>query len=155
MPTQVPRAGASNMLNSDYSDFTSQYTTVEDTGKGMMLLVGKDKSRETGIKMPVYFSKSVWDKYVEVPSGMEDLEDLPARLWDLLRFYLYATKNNPLEFLEFEIICRVPNANIWEAHEKPIVDSFQKRVARLKSVVRKQHDDNPSPAIFIMKPDED
>ena len=155
MPTQVPKAGALNMLNSEYSDFTSQYTTVEDTGKGMMLLIGRDKSLETGIKLPVYFSNAVWQKYVEVPAGMEDLEDLPARLWDLLCFYMYAAKNNPEESLEFEIICRVPNASIWEAHEKPIVDSFQKRIARLKSVVKKQHEDDPSPAIFIMKPDED
>src|ERR1035437_2881052 len=113
MPTKDPRAGASNMLNSDYSDFNSQYTTVEDTGKGMMLLVGRDKSLETGIKMPVYFSKAVWQKYIEVPAGMKDLEDLPARLWDLLRFYMYTAKNNPVESLEFEIICRVPNASFW------------------------------------------
>jgi hypothetical protein len=47
------------------------------------------------------------------------------------------------------------NTGNWERHEKRISDMPEHREITLKAVIQGRDFDDPSPAIFIMKPNED
>jgi hypothetical protein len=54
----------------------STYTTKEAVADGFLVLIAESQSKEAGIKFPVYMTRAVWDKYVEVPKGMEGEQGL-------------------------------------------------------------------------------
>jgi hypothetical protein len=57
--------------------------------------------------------------------------------------------------IDFQFICMLPNTGNWERHEKRISDMPNHREITLKAVIQGRDFDDPSPAIFIMKPNED
>ncbi len=140
---------------SDFDDkiiFT--YTTKEAVADGTLVRVTDYMSKECGIKYPVYLTRAVWDKYVKVPAGMEFEQDMSGRLWDILWMFACAAKSTPEALLMFKLDCRLPDAGNWEKNEKMNVH-HQTRTVTLKAFCTAQDFDDPSPAIFIMKPDED
>ena len=66
---------------SDFDDMKiiSTYTTKEAVADGYLVRVADGESKEAGIKFPVYLTRAVWDKYVEVPKGMESEQNLSGR----------------------------------------------------------------------------
>jgi hypothetical protein len=59
-------------------------------------------------------------------------------------------------FLQFDFISFMPDEGNWEANEKlETVENRLNRLVTLKAVIQAQDFDDPSPAIFIMKPNED
>jgi hypothetical protein len=54
----------------------------------------------------------------------------------------------------FKFICRLPDKDDWEQNEKMEGDRPMRTIT-LKAVIGPQDIDDPSPAIFIMKPWED
>jgi hypothetical protein len=134
----------------------STYTTKEAVSDGFLVRVDEAQSREAGIKFPVYMTRTVWDKYVEVPQGMECEQDLSGRLWDILFMFAMAARRTQGNLLFYELICRIPDSGNWEANEKVLKgESRLNRLIRLKAVIGPQDLDDPTPAIFIMKPGED
>ena len=134
----------------------STYTTKEAVEDGFLVRIEDDQSKEAGIKYPVYLTRSVWDKYVEVPEGMEGEQDQSGRLWDILFMFAMAARRTPGALLFYELICRIPDAGNWETNEKVLKgESRLNRLIRLKAVIGPQDIDDPSPGIFIMKPGED
>ena len=79
---------------SDFDDMKiiSTYTTKEAVADGTLVLVADSESKEAGIKYPVYLTRAVWDKYVEVPAGMESEQNLSGRLWDILWMFRFTAK---------------------------------------------------------------
>lgn len=132
----------------------STYTTKEAVEDGFLVRVADGQSKEAGIKYPVYLTRSVWDKYVEVPEGMEGEQDLSGRLWDILWMFMWAAKRNSNSLMMFQFDCRLPDKGDWEQNEKTDGNRMMRTVT-LKSVIGPQDIDDPSPAIFIMKPQED
>lgn len=130
------------------------YTTKEAVADGFLVLVAESQSREAGIKFPVYLTRAVWDKYVEVPKGMEGEQDVQGRLWDILWMFMWAAKTNSSSLMMFKFGCRLPYTGEWEQNEKMEVDRLMRTIT-LKAVIGPQDIDDPSPAIFIMKPWED
>jgi hypothetical protein len=57
-------------------------------------------------------------------------------------------------YLEFEFICRLDDISDWESNEV-IFENRLTRTVKLKSMIQAQDFDDPSPAIFILKPHED
>ena len=100
---------------SDFLDWEviDTYSTRQAVEDGFLVLVDQKISKEAGIKYPVYLTRAVWDKYVELPEGFENVLD-------------------------------------------PDLDGNRNmRLVTLKSIIQAQDFDDPSPAIFIMKPSED
>ena len=141
---------------SDFDDMKiiSTYTTKEAVADGYLVHVAATESQEAGIKDPVYLTRAVWDKYVEVPKGMESEQNLSGRLWDILWMFRIAAKSTPGALLLFKLNCRLPDKGDWEKNERIDGDRLTRTVT-LKAFITAQDFDDPSPAIFIMKPDED
>lgn len=134
----------------------STYTTKEAVADGFLVKVDAEASKEAGIKYPVYMSRAVWEKYVEVPQGMEGVQNLSGRLWDVLYMFAFKARNVVSDALMFDFISFMPDAGNWEPNEKlEIQENRLNRLVTLKAVVQAQDFDDPSPAIFILKPDED
>ena len=66
---------------SDFSDWEviDTYSTKQAVEDGFLVRVDQKISKEAGIKYPVYLTRAVWDKYVEVPEGFEGVQDLFLR----------------------------------------------------------------------------
>lgn len=142
---------------SDYFEgmkIISTYTTREAVADGYLVRVAEGQSKEAGIKYPVYLTRAVWDKYVEVPAGMEGEQDLSGRLWDILWMFMYAAKSCSSSLMMFKLNCRLPDKGDWEKNEKMDGNRLTRTIT-LKGVIQAQDFDDPSPAIFIMKPGED
>jgi len=133
----------------------SLYTTKEAVADGTLVSVADGQSKECGIIYPVYMTRSVWEKYVEVPAALQNMQDLKGRLWDILWMFMLSAKKCTSSLLEFNFICQIPDAGNWEPHERNSGLDRQFRSVKLKAVITAQDFDDPSPAIFIMKPSED
>jgi hypothetical protein len=134
----------------------STYSTKQAVEDGFLVKVDSEASKEAGIKFPVYITRAVWDKYVEVPKGMEQLQNLSGRLWDVLFMFAFHARNVSSNFLQFDFISFLPDEVNWEANEN--LESPENRLNRLvtlNAVIQAQDFDDPSPAIFIMKPNEE
>lgn len=135
-------------------EIISTYTTKNAVDDGYLVRVDEKSSKEAGIKFPVYLSRAVWDKYVEVPAGMEQEQDVSGRLWDVLWMFAFQARKTPANLLHYKLICRLPDKGDWEPNEK-MYQNRQTRTVTLKATIQAQDFDDPTPAIFIMKPSED
>lgn len=151
---KIPKAWVNFMDDFNDMKIISTYTTKEAVADGFLVRVADGQSMEAGIKYPVYMTRAVWDKYVEVPKGMEGEQDLSGRLWDILWMFMWAAKTNSSSLMMFKFDCRLPDKDDWEQNEKMDGDRLT-RLITLKSIIGPQDFDDPSPAIFIMKPGED
>jgi hypothetical protein len=131
----------------------SSYTTSEAVADGVLIRIQTNASKEAGIVYPVYMSSAVWERYVKVPEGMEADQDLSGRLWDILWMFRIAAQNFSGSLMKFQFISVFPNRLNLDSNEE--IDEFNYRTVTLKAVITAQDIDDPSPAIFIMKPDED
>lgn len=134
------------------------YTTKEAVADRMLFKVDLKDSKELGINYPVYLTREVYFKYIRVPKGMEAEQDESGRLYDMLFMFVMkvrALRDDNNEIM-FEFLCRLKDQGDWESHER-LADSTdrQTRIVTLRATVRAQDFDDPSPAIFILKPFED
>ena len=144
------------MKDSNGWKIVSTYSTKQAVDDGFLVKVESEASREAGIKFPVYLTRAAWDKYVEVPKGMELYQNLSGRLWDLLYMFAFVARKTDGANLTFVFYCAIPDNGNWEEHEV-LEDKNNRQLRRvtLKAVIQAQDFDDPSPAIFIMKPNED
>ena len=145
---------------SDFSDWEviDTYSTKQAVEDGFLVLVDQKISKEAGIKYPVYLTRAVWDKYVELPEGYENGQDLDGRLWDVLYMFMFAARSCDSSTLMYKLNVVLADKGDWEPNEKLDPDlngNRNMRLVTLKSVIQAQDFDDPSPAIFIMKPSED
>jgi hypothetical protein len=144
----------------DFSDWEviDTYSTKQAVEDGFLVRVDQKISKEAGIKYPVYLTRAVWDKYVELPKGFENVQDLDGRLWDILFMFMFAARACPQATLMYKLNVVLADKGDWEPNEKldPDLDGNRSmRLVTLKAVIQAQDFDDPSPAIFIMKPSED
>jgi hypothetical protein len=66
----------------DNGDLIHRYTCAEVIADGVLIDVSAT-AREAGIAYPVALTRAVWDLYVRVPAGVE-AQDEAGRLWDLV-----------------------------------------------------------------------
>lgn len=134
----------------------STYSTKEAVADRTLIKVDSKASKEVGIRFPVYMTRTVWNKYVEVPKGMEQIQDLSGRLWDVLYMFALKARQCSTNSLQFKFISFLPDNGIWEENEQHETEENRfNRLVTLKAVITAQDFDDPSPAIFIMKPNED
>ena len=133
----------------------STYTTKEAVSDGVLVRVKDAESKEAGFRFPVYLSQGVFSKYVQVPAGYEAEQDETGRLFDILNTFRYAAKRCSGSYLEFHFITHTPDVDNWEPNEIFTGGDRTYRLVKLKAIIQPQDFDDPSPAIFILKPQED
>ena len=142
------------MSNSQF-EIIYTYTTAQAVEDGELILVDTSTSSEAGIRYPVYLTRSVYDKYVKVPEGMEGLQDEEGRLWDVLLMFAIKAQVTKSAVLFFHFICQLPLQAELESNEKRPLKNELVRDVHLKAICTATDFDNPAPSIFIMKPSED
>ena len=154
MPTKIPRARVFYM--SKEFQIISSYATKQAIEDGVLVTVDNKISEEAGIVYPVLMTRTVWDRYVEVPAEM-DHQHSEGRLWDLLfMFAVHARKSRGGALLFFKVLFQLPAEMCWLDNEKRELKAEpETRLVTLKAVVSAHDIDNPAPAIFIMLPGED
>lgn len=133
------------------------YTTKQAIADGCLVPVDETLSAEAGIRYPVILTKTVWNRYVNVPAGMDDHQDQDGRLWDLLfMFAVNAQKAGNVRLMFFKVLFRMPESVRWTDNEKrELASDPAMRLVTLKAIINARDIDDPSPAIFIMLPGED
>jgi len=143
------------IMNLENMKVISVYSTKDAVADGVLVRVKDAESKETGIKFPVYLSQGVFSKYVQVPTGFENEQDQTGRLFDILNMFRHAARSCSGNYLEFHFLSLIPDNDNWESNE--IFESGNRtyRLVKLKAIIQPQDFDDPSPAIFILKPSED
>ncbi len=139
-------------------DLIFSFSTKDAVEEGSLVKVDQKISKEAGIKYPVYLTRAVWDKYVEVPDVLNAGQSIDGRLWDVLYMFAVAARACSGNMLTYQMNVVLADKGDWEPNEKldPDMDGNRTmRLVTLKSVIQAQDFDDPSPAIFIMKPGED
>jgi hypothetical protein len=91
-------------------------------------------------QMPVYLTRAVWCRYVEVPPKVH-CQDEQGRLWDILTMFRWQAKKADTDLIAFRLYVRN--------------DNRRPRLVTLKATCSANDIDDPQPAITIMLPDED
>ncbi len=134
--------------------FIHVYSRKEALANGEQILVDPKIVKEAGFKVPVYMTISVWEKYVEVPEGLEGCQDRDGRLWDILTMLFYYAKKCPSSYCEIKVSVTLPDKGDWTENER-MVGSRTQRLVTLASQMGAIDFDNPLPCICIMLPNED
>jgi hypothetical protein len=69
-------------------------------------------AREAGLRYPVALTRAVWDRYVEVPEGV-DGQDEDGRLWDILWMLKQAIASGPKDrqsVMQYQLYVRNDNS---------------------------------------------
>lgn len=131
------------------------YTTKEAVADGTLVSISQETSKEAGIKIPVYLSRVVFDRYVTVPEELKGEQDEDGRLWDILwMFHVYAGRKPNESTIRFKLSCRLPEKSQCLSNEV-FEENELARVVTLKAVCAANDIDDPQPAVFIMLPWED
>ena len=136
-------------------DIIFSYTTKQAVEDGVLVKLNPEIVRETPVILPVYFTDTVWRRYVKVPEELKDTEDLNARIGDILFMFAFQAKKCSGSVLKFKFTCRIPKSRGTLINETKSDILFQYRDVGLKAVISAQDIDDPKPAIFIMLPSED
>jgi hypothetical protein len=117
------------------------YTRKQAIRDGVLIDV-TETAKGSGFRIPVALTSAVWARYVEVPEGVE-CQDEAGRLWDVLWMCRFEVSRGNRDQSEILFQLHVRNDN--RPGDPPLVT--------LKAVCGP--DDDGSPCITIMLPDED
>ena len=133
----------------------SVYSRKEAVEDGVQILADPKITKEAGFKFPVYMTRSVWTKYVEVPKEYEGIQDIEGRLWDILTMLRYAARGCDSNIVEFKVSVTLPDIGDWTKYEKKCGESRTQRLVTLLSEIGPNEYNDPSPVITISLPNED
>ena len=131
------------------------YLTKQALQEGVLIAVETSISKEARIKFPVVMSSRVWNRYVEVPTGMRSHQDLEGRLWDVLFMFSFQARKTSAATMHFPFVCQIPADFPMLDNEDKSGESELLRGITLKAVIGPRDIDDPRPGIFILFPDED
>lgn len=119
------------------ADVVHRYTRKQAIEDGSLVDVS-GVAREVGIKHPVAITRTVYDRYVQVPEGVV-CQDESGRLWDVLWMFRMAARSVSGGEMLYRLLVRNDNTR-----PKPVT---------LKAVCGPG--DDADPVITIMLPNED
>lgn len=132
--------------NWEVIDVYSRKQALED---GFQVRCPDDIRKEAGIRWPVFFTRTLWDQFIEPPENLVGFgQSIDGRLWDVLymwRFNIQAQRPSGQE-MTYKVIFTMPAKRKGFAKQQTIT---------LYSVIGPTDFDDPSPAITIMLPGED
>lgn len=132
-------------LTETFGEVIYAYTRKQAIEDGEQVEVPTELSREAGLKWPIFLTRTVWDRYVEVPEGVE-CQDVTGRLWDILCMLRFGIHQSPRGQNRIPFSLHVRNDNSDEC-EPPLIT--------LAAVADAVDIDNPAPSITVMLPEED
>jgi hypothetical protein len=111
-----------------------------------------DLNRNAGIIFDVAMTRTVFERYVEVPKEFEGSQDIKGRYWDIITMFRRAARKNPdcEEFL-FEFVCTPNGTGLWT--NEGAASSPQQRLVQLKAMTGPG--DRGEPCLTFMLPSED
>ena len=130
------------------------YTTKEAVKDGSLMKIEGAMPSDAGIKFPVYLTSAVYDRYVKVPDELPGQQEM-GRLWDLLYMFTWEARKTEGNTLQYKFFCQFPKTVKILDNEIQVKNSPLMHEITLKAVITAQDIDDPSPAIFIMLPNED
>lgn len=130
------------------------YTRAQAIEDGVLVDVSKMAS-EAGFKWPAAMTRTVYDRYVEVPPELTGQQDIQGRLWDILWMLWVNVRTGKINgsYGEFKLLVRLPESVEWQSNETKQDEDPGLRLVTLKSV--SGPGDNGEPTITLMLPDED
>jgi hypothetical protein len=123
------------------TEFIYAYTRSQAVADGCQVEVTKS-AQEAGIKFPVFLTRSVFDAYVAVPSGVIG-QDEAGRLWDVVWMLRFAILRSAAGCERLPVALYVRN------------DNQKSKLVKLIAACGPLDMDDPQPAITVMLPDED
>ena len=123
------------------------YTRAQAIADGLQVDVSK-VAAEAGIRVPVFLTRAVYDRFVAVPPGVAG-QDEAGRLWDIVWMTRFAIIRMRPGRRAAPADCRLPVALYVRNDNGPA------RLIRLAAVCGPLDIDDPQPAITVMLPDED
>ncbi len=139
LPSRKPEAPDPNSVLFQDADLIHRYTRSDALRDGI-LIDATPTAREASIRYPTALTAAVWSRYVKVPERVI-AQDEPSRLWDILWMLRHAIRQASGNTDTVYFLLHVRNDN-----RRPIP-------VRLKALCGP--DDNRSPCITVMVPDED
>jgi len=133
-----------------FGEVISRYTRAQAIEDGVLIDVTAT-AKEIGIKYPVALTTAVYDEYVVVPKALKGMQDEAGRLFDILWMYAWAVRIGEISGSE-----GLFSVSFLMYETKNINEQARARqeTITLKAVCG-PNDDDGSPCITIMKPDED
>ena len=144
-----------NDMKEIFGECISEYTRAQAIEDGILVDVSTVAS-EAGFKWPTAMTRTVYERYVEVPSELSGQQDIQGRLWDILWLLWVTVRTNKIQGDrgEFKLLVRFPASTEWQSNEKKHpAERGGLRLVTLKSI--SGPGDNGEPCITIMLPDED
>ena len=136
-------------------DIVFSYTTKQAVEDGVLVKLDPEIVLRSPVILPVYFTETVWRRYVEIPEEFKGIQDMNARIGDILFMFAFQAKKCSASVLKFKFTCQIPKSRGTLTNETKSGISFQHREVELKAVISAHDIDDPKPAIFIMLPSED
>ena len=132
-----------------FGEVISRYTRAQAIEDGVLIDV-TETARQAGIKHQTAITASVFDDYVHVPKALEGMQDEQGRLWDILWMFAWHVRIGEINGNEgmFEV-----SFLTYEAKGPNDTAKSRNETITLKAVCGPN--DDTSPCITIMKPDED
>jgi hypothetical protein len=127
--------------NSPFGEIIYSYTRSQAVADGVQVEVSKT-AQEAGIRFPVFLTRTVYDTYVTVPTGVTG-QDESGRLWDVIWMLRYAIQNAGAARTRIPVALYVRNDNI------------RPRLVKLIATCGPLDIDDPQPAITVMMVGED
>jgi hypothetical protein len=117
------------------------YTRAQSLADGFQVDISAT-AIETGIRFPVFITRTAFDAYVTVPQGVTG-QDEAGRLWDIVWMLRFAIRKAQPGQARLPFALYVRN------------DNRSPRLTKLIAMCGPLDMDAPEPAITIMMPDED
>ena len=139
------------------------YSRAQAIADGFQTEANPKTRKEAGIKFPVFLTRSVYERYVQVPKDFDDWgQSEDGRLWDLFTMFRHYAQSAEGSFIEFKVIVCMPDRGDWSPNERwersmnePGDMQKTHRRVTLHAVIGPLDFDDPRPAITIMIPGED
>jgi hypothetical protein len=135
-------------------DIVFSYSTRQAIDDGVLIKIPDHEIQKLGIKVPVYFTDSVYNRYVKCSENNVDELQLSDRIQKVFFGFKSAGKDSKSNQIVFSFYCHLPSNIVLNINEK-CLPSLNHRIVKLKAVISSEDIDISDPAIFIMLPWED
>jgi hypothetical protein len=146
--------GGLEMNNDIFGEVVYAYTRKQAIEDGVLVDITKT-ANEAGFKWPTAMTRTVYERYVEVPPELSGQQDIQGRLWDLVWMLWVNVRTEKIKggSGEYTLLVRMPESMEWQDNEEKSTEGEGMRLVTLKAVSGPA--DDAAPCITIMLPTED
>jgi len=120
------------------AEIISTYSRKQAIEDGVLIDIS-DAAKCAGIKHPTAITQNLWSSWVEVPEGLEGLQDASGRLWDVLWMFSVAARKAASDRLTYSVLFQTKERKMEKVQLNAVCGPG----------------DNAEPVITIMLPGDD